>query len=110
MCSILNSSKPAANFDSCPAEIHVAIAEHSSFSAVRSLCFTSKRLSDYCIPVLYRHVDLSFHNRGQLDFTYRRGVQMDYEPYGPDGGMFTPITPNFFNRPDDRTVRIAFEL
>lgn len=97
------SAETAVNFDGCPAEIHVAIAEYCSTRDVRSLCATSKRLFAHCLPVLYRHVDLSFHNRGNLNFTYRRGTQMDYEFCDPSEiPIPTQTTP--------RGINIAFEL
>ncbi len=102
MSSFPNPDNRVANFDGCPAEIHVAIAEYCSSHNVRNLCSTSKRLYAHCVPVLYRHVDLSFHNRGTLNFTYRRGIQMDYEFCDPSELPTPDQTP--------RDVGIAFDL
>ena len=90
------------NIDGCPADIHVAIAEYCSFDGVRNLCFNSRRFYSHCVPVLYRHVDLSFHNRSKIDFAYRHSTQMDYGVCGLDE---TPARTQ-----TGRTVRITFDL
>ena len=102
MSLFTKSTRIPVNINDCPAEIHLAIAEHCSFTEVRNLCYVSKRLYTNCLPVLYRDVDLSFHNRGTIDFSYRYGTQLDYEFCEPNE---IPIH-NLTNRP----MRVAFEL
>ena len=102
MSLVPESTRIPVNINDCPAEIQIAIAEYSSFSEVRSLCFVSRQTYTNCLPILYRNVDLSFHNRGKIDFSYRYGTQLDYEFCEP---IEIPIS-NQTNRP----MRVAFEL
>lgn len=45
-------------FSNLPVEIQVNIAEHCEKTGLINLCLTSKLVSERCLHVLYRHVDL----------------------------------------------------
>lgn len=56
---------PEITFLSLPREVHVTIAEYCENSDLISLCMTSKWVSQTCLPVLYRFVDLELDRNVQ---------------------------------------------
>ncbi|CAD6577677.1 MAG: hypothetical protein ASARMPREDX12_008452 [Alectoria sarmentosa] len=71
-------------FLSLPEDILFIIAEHCDPQDLLDLCLASKAMKEASVPHIYRHVDLSTHNRG-LVICYGYEQPTDFAPYARFG-------------------------
>ena len=54
------------SFPGLPAELLLMVIEHSKMQDLIALSGVSKKYNSVCRPIIFRHVDLSIHNRGEI--------------------------------------------